>query len=69
MAEGEKFTDIDISDMEAPICNQCKHFNRSSINVICTAYPKGIPVQIIKNIVNHKKPFINDNGIIFEKIT
>ena len=68
MPQGEKFTDIDLSDMDAPICNQCKHFNRVSLNMICTAYPKGIPIQIIKSIVDHKTPFINDNGVRFEPI-
>ena len=57
--------DLNESTYIAPICNQCKHFKLS--NVSCTAYPNGIPDQILENLVDHTKPFIGDNGIQFEK--
>lgn len=68
MALGDKFTDIELEDMQSPICNDCIHFNRQSLTPKCKAYPQGIPIQIIRNIVSHKKSFIGDNGIRFKKI-
>jgi|TARA_Y100000401_G_scaffold98144_1_gene85809 hypothetical protein len=50
-----------------PICNKCKHKNPNSIT--CKAYPKGIPDEIIFDKVDHRKPYIEDNGIVFEPKT
>ena len=65
MAKGEKFTDISLLDMESPICNQCVHYIKNTTT--CSAYPIGIPFQILTNLANHKKPFPGDNGIRFKK--
>ena len=51
-----------------PLCYECKHFDRYSIDIlICTAYPKGIPDEILDGKIIHKKPYKGDNGIQFEK--
>ena len=66
MPLGEKFTDIEILDINFPICNQCVHHIKNTSS--CLAYPEGIPFQILQNLVDHKKPFPGDNGIRFKKI-
>ena len=48
-----------------PICNRCIHKNTNSAS--CKAYPLGIPDEIIFDKVDHRKPYIGDNGIVFEK--
>ena len=66
MAEGEKFTDIQLEDLDSPICNKCFHYKKRTL--VCTAYPNGIPFQILQNLADHTKPYPEDNGIRFKKI-
>jgi hypothetical protein len=47
-----------------PICNKCIHKKPNGIT--CKAYPNGIPDEIIFDKVDHKKPYIGDNGIVFK---
>tara|TARA_Y100001938_G_C7963712_1_gene365672 strand:+ start:276 stop:497 length:222 start_codon:yes stop_codon:yes gene_type:complete len=53
-------------DFDSPICNNCKHKNKTNVN--CEAYPLGIPLEILDNSVDHTKKYINDNNIQFEPI-
>lgn len=34
----------------------------------CRAYPSGIPMMLVKNLSDHKLPFIGDNGIRWESL-
>ncbi len=56
---------------EAPICLSCKWFDIWNFEpgnpFKCKAYPEGIPEEIIKSEVNHKKEYFNDKGIQYEK--
>jgi hypothetical protein len=36
--------------------------------LVCKAYPGGIPDAIIEGKVDHRKPFKGDNGIRFEPL-
>lgn len=55
-------------------CFKCKHFKgRKADNefeknerMVCKAYPKGIPHQLITGQKHHDKAFYKDNGIRFE---
>lgn len=58
----------------APICFSCKHFREPSeqeeegtegITYRCSAYPEGIPAEIILSTVDHTQPYKGDNGIRF----
>ena len=51
---------------DGPICNECIH--RKSGETKCNAYPDGIPKNILTGKVDHRKKYINDNGIRFEPI-
>ena len=51
---------------KGPICNTCKH--RKPKTVKCAAYPAGIPNNILTSKVDHRKPYIKDNGIQYEPI-
>jgi hypothetical protein len=59
-----------MTTVPAPICYDCKHFNRreSWRWFKCKAYPDGIPDEIIESEVDHTKPHKGDNGIQFEPI-
>ena len=56
------YHDLDFSE---PICNNCVHRLPDSLG--CKAYPDIIPDEILNNDVDHRKPYIGDNGIVFEK--
>lgn len=43
-----------------PQCMNCVH--RRTLDT-CTAFPGGIPVTIIMNAADHRKPFEGDHGI------
>lgn len=56
-----------IGDM--PECLHCKHYHAGNLSAnTCTAFPMGIPVEIMANITNHRNPYPGDNGIQFEPI-
>lgn len=48
-------------------CLDCVHFfcPRPGMN-LCTAFPFGIPEDILRRRVRHDKPYPGDGGVIFE---
>ena len=61
----KKFAVQSMDEFNFPICNDCVHLTDGKWT--CVAYPKGIPDEITNNRVDHKEPYIGDNGIFFEK--
>lgn len=59
----DRWHSYDDLDFDDPICNKCDH--KISGGVSCKAYPNGIPNEILENDVDHRKSYINDNGIVF----
>lgn len=54
---------------QAPICLDCKHWNKDDEEgFTCAAFPQGIPEDIVENRFDHHKPHDGDNGIQFEPI-
>ena len=53
----------DLVRMPIPICWNCKHYRENSN---CTAFPRGIPYEILTSEADHHKPFRGDHGIRFE---
>ena len=47
-------------------CTKCVHFLNSKGGFTCNAFPKGIPLEIIRGDIDHLKPFPGDNGIQYE---
>lgn len=45
-------------------CVFCRH--KSTRGAVCTAFPSGIPGEILRNEHDHRQPFDGDNGIRFE---
>lgn len=42
--------------------------NKEGIMPICKAYPKGIPLEIFREEVDHTKEYKGDKGITYEAI-
>ena len=62
---------------QAPLCLTCKHFldavgpedeeGERTGPLGCTAFPDGIPIEILESRHDHHKPFPGDQGIRYEK--
>jgi hypothetical protein len=50
-----------------PQCFNCRHLAEGA-PMHCSAFPNGIPMEILLNQVDHKKPYEGDNGIRFETL-
>ncbi len=50
-----------------PLCVRCLRARGlvPSVGFACEAYPQGIPIDIIANAVDHRKPYKGDNGLMF----
>ncbi len=52
-------------------CEGCQHFRGFKKGLkfpVCTAYSKGIPIEISMGEHDHRKPFKGDKGIRFKPI-
>jgi hypothetical protein len=48
------------------MCVFCRHYDRQSEQLACTAYPDGIPDAILRSAVDHRQPYSGDHDIQFE---
>jgi len=51
------------SELQISHCVFCRHSMRGGK---CKAFPDGIPMAILDNTHDHRKPYPGDNGIRFE---
>lgn len=47
------------------LCRICKHYSADK-NYTCTAFPAGIPMELLYGQKLHLQPYENDRGIQFE---
>jgi hypothetical protein len=48
-----------------PQCAHCIHFRDDEAGLVCAAFPRGIPSEVVLNQVDHRKPVPGDHGIQF----
>lgn len=61
MANSDRFSFDELDQLSQ--CVFCDHW---STNGRCTAFPRGVPVEILTNKADHRQPYAGDNGIHFE---
>ena len=50
-----------------PLCAICRHLRNSEDEMRCDAYPNGIPFEILSSQVDHRKVYIQDHGITYQR--
>jgi len=56
---------------EILLCLTCRHYKpkrRRTDKSRCSAFPDGIPLEILNSTVKHTEPYEGDNGIQYEAI-
>jgi hypothetical protein len=51
-----------------PQCYKCKWMKREKWEPNCSAFPDGIPDEILTGKHDHTKPYKGDKGILFEAV-
>jgi len=54
--------------VESNYCPNCSNLIMTEEFLVCSAFTKGIPEEILTGEVDHTKPYKGDNGIQFEPI-
>ena len=50
-----------------PLCAICQHLRRSEEELVCAAFPDGIPFEILSNAADHRRPYADDGGITYQR--
>ncbi len=56
-----------MTTVPVPICYSCAHLAGQGAGMTCTAFPEGIPDEILNSEADHRLPYPGDNGITFEQ--
>jgi hypothetical protein len=49
-------------------CFRCLNLFNITNTLTCSAFPDGIPVDILTGMVDHTEPYKNDKGIRFKTV-
>lgn len=60
-----RFT-IDPDGVTVSQCLLCIHYAGGPFGAVCKAFPSALPVEILGNEFDHRRPFVGDDGVRFE---
>lgn len=49
-------------NFSTPVCNNCKHYRPEADGFTCSAFPDGIPEEILLGINDHSEPMQGQTG-------
>ena len=54
--------------LRTAVCDNCLHFNSAAVEMVCAAFPDGIPIDTAIGKNDHSEPYPGDGGIEFERL-
>lgn len=54
-----------MTSVAVPMCYSCVHLDPAEEDMVCAAYPAGIPDAILDSQADHRLPYTGDNDIQF----
>jgi hypothetical protein len=61
--------ELDRAEMSPFQCSACQHYRPwFRGRTTCDAYPDDIPVEILRNRIDHRAPYLGDHGIRYKAL-
>lgn len=68
MSDNQRHTDKFVWDTSEVTVSQCAVCRHNRLDGTCSAFPDGIPMDILANVFDHRQPHDGDHGIQFKAL-